>query len=59
MIAIQSLVMFTLERVRCALLALAAIILLKIAVFSFLAPLTSNPEAPGATEAHVPLYAAR
>lgn len=41
MIAIRSFALFTLERIRCALLALATIVLLKLAAITFLAPLAS------------------
>ncbi|MET0182301.1 MAG: hypothetical protein ABW199_05390 [Caulobacterales bacterium] len=59
MAAVQSIVLFVLERIRCAMLALAAIIVLKVVVFSYIAPMTSQPAQSPTAEAHIPVYAGR
>lgn len=46
LMAIRSFLFFTLERVRCALLALATIVLLKMAAITFFAPLLERTPAP-------------
>jgi len=52
MLAVRSLAMFTLERIRCVILALATIVLLKLAAITFLAPLASLGLAePGPSQA--------
>jgi len=41
MLAVRSFALFTLERIRCVLLALATIVILKLAAITFLAPLAN------------------
>ncbi len=50
MVPVKAFLLFTVERVRCALLALATIVLLKMAAISFFAPILEQV-APGAQQA--------
>ena len=54
MVAIKAFVLFALERVRCVILALATIVLVKVAALLVLAPLADGAAAPAVSEAATP-----
>lgn len=56
MVPVKAFLLFTVERIRCALLALATIVLLKMAAVTLFAPILQQI-APGAPQAFASSYA--